>query len=232
MPLPLSSDDIIGSTSSRRGWSRGMLPRTATDVFRRYSDDDDEEEGNLKWAVLEKLPTYDRMRKGNLRKEVENGKIGSVEIDSQNPGVSERKLLVEKILKVVEVDNEHFLPRLKSRIDQAGPELPMVEVRFEDLCVEADACVTERHIEYHKGECRNGVHCPAECYLYVDFVPDVWIWLGGREVLLVPLILLYVLYLHTVWYHGGCTHISSWSLFAGFMVPRPVETWPAILPER
>lgn len=40
------------------------------------------------------------------------------EVDICNIGTSERKLLVENILKEVEKDNERFLRRLKSRIDQ------------------------------------------------------------------------------------------------------------------
>lgn len=52
--------------------------------------------------------------------------------------MQERKVLVEKILKVVQEDNERFLLRLRERIDRVGLELPKIEVRFENLSVEAD----------------------------------------------------------------------------------------------
>lgn len=80
------------------------------------------------------------MRKGILTKEAENGKRVSKEVDVCNLGVSERKLLVQHILKVVEEDNERFLHRLKSRIVQFGAlysyyiGLDAKAVSFLDFC--------------------------------------------------------------------------------------------------
>ncbi|KAL0342058.1 UNVERIFIED_CONTAM: Pleiotropic drug resistance protein 1 [Sesamum calycinum] len=77
----------------------------------RVHEDDDEA---LKWAALEKLPTFDRLRKGLLL-----GSRGAVnEVDIQDLGFQERKQLVERLVKVVEEDNEKFLLKFKNRIDR------------------------------------------------------------------------------------------------------------------
>ncbi|WOL15670.1 hypothetical protein Cni_G24451 [Canna indica] len=134
-----------GGSSSRRSW--GSSFRDPSDAFRRTSaagDGDDEE--NLKWAALEKLPTYDRMRKGILQQVAENG--GGVsscsEVDIHRLGLQDRKRLLEKIFRVVEEDNERFLKRLRDRIDRVGLELPKIEVRYENLSVKADVHVGSR----------------------------------------------------------------------------------------
>ncbi|GAV84106.1 ABC_tran domain-containing protein/ABC2_membrane domain-containing protein/PDR_assoc domain-containing protein, partial [Cephalotus follicularis] len=100
----------------------------------RSSRGEDDEEA-LKWAALEKLPTFDRLRKGILT----NSHGGVDEIDVHNLGLQEKKNLLQKLLKNAQVDNEEFLLKLKNRIDRVGIELPTVEVRFEHLNVEAEA---------------------------------------------------------------------------------------------
>lgn len=73
-----------------------------------------EDEEALIWAALEKLPTYDRLRKGILT--TLSGKAS--EIDVPNLGFQEREQLVDRLLKVPEEDNERFLLNLKNRIDR------------------------------------------------------------------------------------------------------------------
>lgn len=84
------------------------------DIFSRSSRDEDDEEA-LKWASLEKLPTYDRLRKGILT-DFEGNNNNS--IDLKNIGPDERKHLLNKILKNAEGANERFLLKLKERIDK------------------------------------------------------------------------------------------------------------------
>jgi hypothetical protein len=90
-------------------------------VFHRSVDDDDEE--NLKWAALEKLPTYDRVRRAIIRhvvdgdEEREGGnKFVSNEVDISKLSLRDRKVLLDQIFRVVEEDNERFLNRLRDRI--------------------------------------------------------------------------------------------------------------------
>lgn len=65
--------------SSRRSWASASFQDTwqdPADVFsrsRRQHEHEDEEE--LKWAAIERLPTYDRLRKGILRQVLGDGQV-------------------------------------------------------------------------------------------------------------------------------------------------------------
>lgn len=85
-------------------------------MFQKSGREDDEEE--LKWAALERLPTYDRLRKGFLKQVLDNGRVGYEEVDVTNLQMQDKKHLMESILKVVEEDNEKFLRRLRERTDR------------------------------------------------------------------------------------------------------------------
>lgn len=125
----------IGSMRSNSSsiWRRG------DDIFSRSSRDEDDEEA-LKWAALEKLPTYDRVRKGILT--TEEGERS--EVDVQHLGNQERKNLVERLVKVADEDNEKFLFKLRDRIERVGIDIPTIEVRYENLNIEAEAYVGNR----------------------------------------------------------------------------------------
>ncbi|RRT35121.1 hypothetical protein B296_00052146 [Ensete ventricosum] len=103
-------------SSSRWSW-RGCF-RHPTDVLRGSGAEEGEAEENLKWAALEKLPTYDRMRKGILRQVVEDGRVVCDEVDVNRLAPRDRKLLLDRIFRMVEEDNERFLERLRHRIDR------------------------------------------------------------------------------------------------------------------
>lgn len=99
----------IGS-SSRRSWN-------SDNVFERKSkreDIDDEEE--LKWAALERLPTFDRLRKSIVKQVVENGRFCYEEVDISNLGMMDKNKLINGVLRTVEEDNEKFLLRMRERI--------------------------------------------------------------------------------------------------------------------
>ena len=68
----------------------------------------------LKWATLEKLPTYNRLRKGLLLGSEGEG----FEVDIHNLRLQDKKNLVERLVKVAEEDNEKFLLKLKNRMDR------------------------------------------------------------------------------------------------------------------
>lgn len=113
-------------------------------VFSRHSSVREDDEEALKWAALEKLPTFDRVRKGFLRNVSEEGTVIHEEVDIAKLGYAEKHQLVEKILHVIEDDNERFLRKLRERIDKVGIDLPKIEVRFEHLSVEADVHIGSR----------------------------------------------------------------------------------------
>ncbi|RWW31583.1 hypothetical protein BHE74_00018806 [Ensete ventricosum] len=85
---------------------------SSADVFGRSGREEDDEEA-LKWAALEKLPTYDRMRKGIM-----TGEAGDKqEVDIQDLGMQDRKKLLERLVRTAEEDNERFLLKLRNRME-------------------------------------------------------------------------------------------------------------------
>lgn len=108
----MESVDLYAVSSLRRN-SSSIWRNSAADVFSQsYRVEDDE--AALKWAALEKLPTFDRLRRGILA-----GVSGSQrEVDIENLGYEEKKILLDRLIKIAEEDNEKFLLKLKNRIDQ------------------------------------------------------------------------------------------------------------------
>ncbi|KAL6296586.1 hypothetical protein ACE6H2_004728 [Prunus campanulata] len=129
----------IYRVSSARLSSSNIWRNSAMDVFSKSSHDEDDEEA-LKWAAIEKLPTYLRIRRGILTE----GEGQAREIDIKNLGLLERKSVLERLVKTADEDNEKFLLKLKDRINRVGLDIPTIEVRFEHLSVEAEAYVGGR----------------------------------------------------------------------------------------
>ncbi|XP_073525676.1 uncharacterized protein [Phyllobates terribilis] len=96
------------------------------------------------WAELQRLPTYQRSR-AFLFDDEENGTNtkGKRVIDVTQLGPLDRHLFVERLLKQIEVDNLRLLRKLRKRIDKAGIKLPCIEVRYDNLCVEAKCKVVD-----------------------------------------------------------------------------------------
>ena len=110
----MATADNYRASGSFRRTSSSIWRNSGADVFSQSSRDEDDEEA-LKWATLEKLPTYNRLRKGLLM-----GTEGEAsEVDVHNLGFQEKKSLVERLVKTAEEDNEKFLLKLKSRIDRS-----------------------------------------------------------------------------------------------------------------
>lgn len=102
-------------------------------------EDDDEA---LRWAAIEQLPIYDRMRKGILT----GAAAGVEEVDIQGLGMQERKNLIERLVRTAEEDNERFLLKLRDRMERVGIDNPTIEVRFENLNIDAEAYVGNRGV--------------------------------------------------------------------------------------
>ncbi|XP_071711095.1 ABC transporter G family member 36-like [Rutidosis leptorrhynchoides] len=162
-------EEVLGRGSVRRTASRNMSRNRSTaswrieDVFtagsggsynRRSSRRSEEDEEALRWAAIEKLPTYDRLRttilKSYMNDDDENrrsyNKNNAVhkEIDVTKLDVNDRQQFIDRIFKVAEEDNEKFLMKFRNRIDKVGITLPTVEVRFERLSIEADCYIGDR----------------------------------------------------------------------------------------
>ncbi|XP_065869416.1 pleiotropic drug resistance protein 1-like [Euphorbia lathyris] len=155
-----------GSFSTRRG-SFSVWRGNTSDVFSASGrDEDEDDEEALKWAALEKLPTYDRLRKGIL---MSASKGGITEIDVNNLGLQERKTLLERLLRTAQEDNEIFLLKLKNRIDRVGIDTPTLEVRFEHLNIEAEAYVGSRALPSFVNFCINIVEGSLN---YLHIIPN------------------------------------------------------------
>lgn len=97
-------------SSSTTGWRNGTMEAFAKSS--RREEDDDEEA--LKWAALEKLPTYNRLRKGLLA----TSRGVANEVDITDLGFQEKQKLLDRLINVAEEGNEKFLLKLKERIDR------------------------------------------------------------------------------------------------------------------
>ncbi|PWA80656.1 pleiotropic drug resistance protein 1 [Artemisia annua] len=118
------------STSSLRHESASAWSNSGMDIFSREEDDEEV----LKWASLEKLPTFDRLKKGLLF-----GSTGpSNEVNVDSLGTNDRRHLLDRLVNVADEDNEKFLLKLRARLDRVGIGLPTIEIKFEHVTVEAD----------------------------------------------------------------------------------------------
>ena len=97
--------------------SSNTLENFSTSLHDDDDDDDDDDEEALKWASIERLPTYDRLKKGLLL-----GSRGlTSEIDIKSLDFHERYKTVERLVKNTEEENEKFLLKLRNRIDRQVP---------------------------------------------------------------------------------------------------------------
>jgi hypothetical protein len=105
----MESGDIYKACSSSSVWGNNAM-----EVFSRSSRSEEDDEEALKWAALQKLPTYNRLNKGLLT--TPHGE--AAEVDVHDLGLKQRKCLMERLVKVPEEDHEKFLFKLKDRIDR------------------------------------------------------------------------------------------------------------------
>ncbi|XP_061374184.1 pleiotropic drug resistance protein 2-like isoform X3 [Gastrolobium bilobum] len=148
MEEELDADDVVRSVMSSMRMNNGSSSRRSLwsghgdDVFERSNREDDEE--HLKWAAIQRLPTFERLRKTIVKQVLESGRFNYEEIDISKLGMLEKKKLLDGVLRTVEEDNEKFLTKMRERIDRVAVEIPKVEVRFEHLYVEGDAYIGTR----------------------------------------------------------------------------------------
>ena len=116
----LDSGDIMSSlrmsigigSSSRRSWAATSVP----EVWSNRREEDDEEE--LKWAAIQRLPTFERLRKSIVKQVLESGRFNYEEVDISKLGMQQKKRFLDGMLRTVEEDNERFLSRMRERIDR------------------------------------------------------------------------------------------------------------------
>ncbi|KAK8688310.1 hypothetical protein V6N13_087080 [Hibiscus sabdariffa] len=152
--------------SSFRELSSSFRSRTSGSDLALSSD-----EVQLQWAAIQRLPTFTRLRTSLfdhslLTDETGTGKEGGdgtrKAIDVTELGALERHVFMEKLITKIEDDNLRLLKKLKQRIHRqetsslnhdlqltvtfvlrVGLELSTIEVRFQNLSVEAHCEVVQ-----------------------------------------------------------------------------------------
>ncbi|KAK9122733.1 hypothetical protein Sjap_012335 [Stephania japonica] len=105
------------------------------------------DEAEAKLFTIERLPTYGRMRRAVLKRETDDGTVRVDEVDVAKLGVDEARRLKELVFRILdEKGNERFLEMIRDRATRVGVAMPEVEVRFENLSIEADEYVGSRAV--------------------------------------------------------------------------------------
>ncbi|GMQ08540.1 hypothetical protein CsSME_00052220 [Camellia sinensis var. sinensis] len=159
----------ISRSRSKAAWSIEDVFGSANHT-RRASSRADEDEEALRWAALEKLPTYARLRTSIIQSITEseggehgNDKVVHKEVDVRKLDVNDRQQFIDRLFRVAEEDNEKFLRKFRNRIEKVGINLPTVEVRFEHLNIEADCYIGNRALPTLANATRNMVESALSC---------------------------------------------------------------------
>ncbi|KAL2479687.1 ABC transporter G family member 32 [Abeliophyllum distichum] len=107
--------------------AENLAARSAS--FREEGDDEEA----LRWAALERLPTYSRVRRGIFKNIVGDSK----EIDVNKLQMKEHKIILDRLLNSVEDDWEEFFRGVRRRFERVDLDFPKIEVRFQHLTVES-----------------------------------------------------------------------------------------------
>ncbi|KAF9690091.1 hypothetical protein SADUNF_Sadunf01G0159800 [Salix dunnii] len=148
----------ISRSLSRASWNMEDMFSIGRQSRRSSLVDEDEEA--LKWAAIEKLPTYNRLRTSIIKSFVETEVQGNKtplhkEVDVRKLDVNDRQNFIDKLFKVAEEDNEKFLKKFRQRVDKVGIRLPTIEVRFDHLTIEADCHIGSRALPTLPNAARN-----------------------------------------------------------------------------
>lgn len=77
-----------------------------------FREDGDDEEA-LRWAAIERLPTYNRVRKGIFKNIVGDSK----EVEVNKLEVEELKVVLDRLLNSADDDWKRFFDRMRRRFD-------------------------------------------------------------------------------------------------------------------
>ena len=110
----------VRRSMNKKSWSMEDVFSGASHSSRNTHVDEDEEA--LKWAAIEKLPTYDRLRASIINSfmdnEVHADKMKHKKVDVRKLDLDDRQKFINRIFKVAEEDNEKFLKKFRNRIDR------------------------------------------------------------------------------------------------------------------
>ncbi|TVU26714.1 hypothetical protein EJB05_29273, partial [Eragrostis curvula] len=129
-----------------------------------------DDELELKWAAVERLPTSDRLHtallharlhldKKNNNNNNNNGDTAPPPpplevVDVRRLGAAERRLVVDALVASTHRDNLRLLRKQRQRMDRVGVRQPTVEVRWRDVCVDAECQVVSRMLGFNRQQAR------------------------------------------------------------------------------
>lgn len=119
---PISGDALHSMSGKWRSMSQRRSLRSGSQSQRSGSVRDREwdDEEALKWAALEKLPTYNRLRTAILKDVAEQGpgvRAKRHEVDVTKLGLQDKRAMIESLIRVIDEDNERFQRILRTRLD-------------------------------------------------------------------------------------------------------------------
>jgi hypothetical protein len=128
--LPLSSSSWRAAAASfRESLSRSLS-------LNQQHDQANDDEAELKWAAVERLPTLDRLHTSLLHGDLQM-------VDVRRLGAAERRMVVDNLIANIQRDNLRLLRKQRQRMDRVGVHPPTVEVRWRDVSVEAECQVVQ-----------------------------------------------------------------------------------------
>ncbi|XP_072954744.1 ABC transporter G family member 51 [Typha angustifolia] len=125
----------------------------SSDRFSRPSNSDavEEDESELLWAAMERLPSVSRrhfaivpLRSTSISAAAQRSRCPLEVVDVRSLDRRARELVLDEALATNEQDNYNLLSGIKARFDAVGLQVPNVEVRFESLNVSAKVHVGRR----------------------------------------------------------------------------------------
>lgn len=81
------------------------------------ADGDGNEEIQLLWAAIERLPTFRRIQTSLID---DDDELKKRVVDVSKIGCEERRVFIDKLIKHIENDNLQLLQKLRERIDRFG----------------------------------------------------------------------------------------------------------------
>ncbi|GLJ20977.1 hypothetical protein SUGI_0383390 [Cryptomeria japonica] len=86
----------------------------------RRSSSVENDKDAFKRVSLEKLPTYDRLKKSVLSEVVATGSFKYHNVDVTTLSTEMWRKFIQRVLQVIQVDNERFLLIFRDRIERVG----------------------------------------------------------------------------------------------------------------
>ncbi|VAI16406.1 unnamed protein product [Triticum turgidum subsp. durum] len=117
---------------------REALASTSSLSLREQHHD---EEAELKWAAIERLPTWDRLHTSLPLNA--DGARPPEPVDVRRLGAADRRELVHTLIADIHKDNLRLLRHQRRRMDRVGVRQPTVEVRWRNLRVQAECQVVD-----------------------------------------------------------------------------------------